>query len=161
MPRACEHEHDAVGNVFRLQRVDALVHRRGLLGVALETHDRELRLRQAGVDGADADRAAEQIFAQRIREAAHCELRRDVARRAFVRLAAGDRSEVDDVAAVTDVRQAEARHAHEPVHVRAEDRLLVLLGRLVKRCTTECEPGVVDEDVEAAELLGRSRDEVR
>ena len=65
------------------------------------------------------------------------------------------------MAAVADVRQAEARHPHEAVHVRLEDGALVLLGRLVERRTTECETGVVDEDVDAAELLHRRCDEAR
>ena len=38
---------------------------------------------------------------------------------------------------------------------------LVLLGRLVERRAAEREPGVVDEDVDAAELLDRRCDEAR
>ena len=36
---------------------------------------------------------------------------------------------------------------------------LVLLGRLVERCPPERQPGVVEEDVDAAELLDRLGDE--
>ena len=53
-----------------------------LLRVALEADDRELRLDEPGIDGRDPDRTAEQILAQRVREAAHGELRRDVRRAA-------------------------------------------------------------------------------
>jgi len=51
------------------------------------------------------------------------------------------------------MRQAEACHAHEPVHVRAEDALLVVLARLVERRAAEREACVVEEDIEASELL--------
>src|SRR5207237_3805716 len=70
-----------------------------------------------------------------------------------------DRAEVDDVTAVADVWKAEARHAHEPVHVRLEDRALVLLTRLVERRAPEREAGVVDQDVDAAELADRGGNE--
>ena len=162
VPRAREREEDAVGDVLRRERVDALVDGVRLLLVALEADDRELRLREARVDGRDPDRPAEQILPQRVREAAHRELRRDVRRRALVRLPAGDRAQVDDVAVLRDVRQAEPRHAHEPVHVGLEDAALVLLGRVVERRAPEREARVVDEDVDpAAELLDRLGDEGR
>jgi hypothetical protein len=57
---------------------------------------------------------------------------------------------------VDQVREAEARHADQPVDVRIEDRSLVLLRRLLERIAAESEPCVVDEDVEAAELGGRA-----
>src|SRR5437016_5295906 len=107
--RAREREHDALGDVVGLERVDALVHRVRLRLVALEPDDRELGLREPGVDGGEADRSPEQVLAQRIREAAHGELRRDVGRRALIRLAPRDGAEIDDVAAVADVRKAQPR----------------------------------------------------
>ena len=45
------------------------------------------------------------------------------------------------------------------MHVRLEHDLLVGLGRVVERVASECEAGVVDKDVDAAELLDRGRDE--
>src|SRR5206468_3579939 len=57
------------------------------------------------------------------------------------------------------VRQAEARHPDEPVHVRLEDRPLVLLARGLERLASEREPGRVHEDVERAELLHGALDE--
>ena len=162
VPRAGEREEDAVGDVLRRERVDALVHGVRLLLVALEADDGELGLREPRVDGGDPDRPAEQILAQRVREAAHRELRGDVRRRALVRLPPGDRAHVDDVPVLGDVRQYQPRHAHEPVHVGLEDGALVLLGRVVERSATEREAGVVHEDVDsAAELLDRRRDKAR
>ena len=73
--------------------------------------------------------------------------------------AAGHRAHVDDVAAVADVREAEPRHAHEPVDVRVEHRVLVLFARLGERSPAEREPGVVEEDVDASERLDGGRDE--
>ena len=141
----------------RDERIDALVDGRRLLGIALEADDRELRLDEPGVDRREADRAPEQVLAQGIREAAHGELRRDVGGGVLVRLPPGDGAHVEDVAAGADVRQAKPRHAHEPADVRLEHRRLVLLGRLVERVAAEGEPGVVEEDVEAPELLDARR----
>src|SRR5207247_7412903 len=76
---------------------------------------------------------------------------RDVDGGVLVRLAAGDRTDVDDVAVVADVREAEAGHAQHAVDVGLEDGLLVLLGARVERVAAEPEAGVVDEDVEPAE----------
>ncbi len=76
--RAREREEDAVGDVVRGQRLDALVRRLRRLGVALEADERELGLREARVDRRDPDRAAEEVLAQAVDEAAERELRRDV-----------------------------------------------------------------------------------
>ena len=57
------------------------------------------------------------------------------------------------------MRQAESRHSHDRVHVRLEDRALVLLRRLVEGVAAKRETGVVEEDVEAAEALDRLGDE--
>ena len=65
------------------------------------------------------------------------------------------------MAARPDVRQAESGHPHEPAHVRLEHRGLVGFVRLVEGITAECEPGVVEEDVEPAELRDSVVDEVR
>ena len=105
------------------------------------------------------DRAAEQVLAQRVREPAHRELRGDVDGRVLVRLAAGDRADVDDVPAVADVRQAEARQAQEAEDVRLDHRRLVLVGRLPERVAPEAEARVVDEDVDAAEVGDGALDE--
>ena len=76
-----------------------------------------------------------------------------------VRLPAGDRAHVDDVAAVAEVRQAEARHPHQPGDVRRDHGRLVLFGRLVDRDAAERQARVVEEDVEPAELVHRAGDE--
>ncbi len=112
-----------------------------------------------GIDGRDADRPAEEILPQRVREAALGELRGDVRRAALVRGAPRDGADVDDVPPVGEVRQAEPRHPHQPGDVRAEDPRLVLVARLVERRAAERSAGVVDEDVEPAELLHRVGDE--
>ena len=154
-----EREEDALGDVLRLHRLDASIDRRSLLLVALEADEREVGLDEPRVDGRDADRPAEKILPQRVGEAALGELRRDVRCAVLVRLAARDRAHVDDVTPVAEVRQAEPRHPDEPGHVDGEDGRLVLLARLVERRATQREAGVVDEDVEAAEMLDRLPDE--
>ena len=61
--------------------------------------------------------------------------------------------------AVAQVRQDEAGHPDQAVHVRLQHDLLVGLARVVERVAAEREPGVVDEHVHAAELLHGRRDE--
>ena len=94
-------------------------------------------------------------LAKRVREPAHGELRGDVQRAALVRLAACDRADLDDVAAVADVREAEAGHPDQPVDVRLEHDPLVLLRGVPERVAAEGEPRRVDEDVEPAETVHR------
>jgi hypothetical protein len=54
------------------------------------------------------------------------------------------------------VRQAEARHPQDTVHVGLEHGLLVLLGTGVEGLAAEAEAGVVDEDVEPAQRRHRA-----
>jgi hypothetical protein len=63
------------------------------------------------------------------------------------------------VAAVGQVRQAQPRHADQPVDVRLEQDLLVFLPALVEEVAAEGEAGVVDEDVQSLEALDRARHE--
>src|SRR5436190_5936728 len=154
-----EGEDDAFGDVFWTEGVDAFVRRLRLLLVAAETDSREVRLDEAGIDRRQPDRPAEQVLAERVREAAHGELRGDVDGGVLVGLAAGDRAHVDDVPAVADVRQAETRHPDQALDVRLQHGLLIFFGRLPKGVAPEAEAGVVDEDVKPAELADRGLDE--
>ena len=63
------------------------------------------------------------------------------------------------MAAVAEVRQHEPRHPDQAVDVRLQHDRLVGLGRVVERVAAEREAGVVDEHVDAAELLDGRRDE--
>src|SRR5205823_12920834 len=91
-PRPREREEDAVHDVVDLQRLDAAIDRCRLLLVALEADERELRpLDEPRIDRRDADRPAEQILPQRVRETALGELRGDVRRAALVCGTARDR----------------------------------------------------------------------
>ena len=152
MQRPREREHDAVGDLVRRDRIDALVDGLRLLRIALEAHERELAVYEAGVDRRDANWPAEEIFSERIDEASQPELRGDVRGGVRVRLTTGDRAHEEDVPAVADVRQTEPRHAHHPVDVRVEDGRLVLFVRLPEGIATEGEARVVEQDVDPAEL---------
>src|SRR5437764_10717002 len=154
--RPGEREEDALGDVLGPKRVDAFVRPLRLLLVAAEANTGEVRLDEPGIDGRQPDRAPEQVLAQRIGEAAHRELRGDIDGGVLVGLAPGDRAEVDDVPAVADVWQTEARHPDQAVDVRFEHRLFVLFGRLPKRIASETEACVVDEDVQATTCVGTS-----
>ena len=63
------------------------------------------------------------------------------------------------MAAVPDVRQAEARHAHQPGDVRRDHGRLIRFGRFGDRIAAERQAGVVEEDVEPAERVHRGLDE--
>ena len=159
MQRPGEGEHHAVGHLVGRDRREAVVHRIRLLLVALEADEGELGLDEARIDGRDPDRAPEQVLPQRVGEAAHGELRGDVRGAAGICLAAGDRAHEEDVPLVADVREHEPRHPHHAVDVRVHHPLLVVGGRLGERCPPEREPGVVEEDVDPAELGDRRLDE--
>src|SRR3954470_3997386 len=150
--RPGEHEDDAFGDVLGAERVKALVRRLRLLLVAAEAHTREVGLDEAGIDCAQPNWPAKQVFAEGVREPAHSELGSDVDGRVLVRLPPGDRAEVDDVPAVRDVRQAKPGHPHQAVDVRLEHGLLVFLSAFPERIAAEAEAGVVDEDLDRAEL---------
>src|SRR6476620_4489430 len=64
------------------------------------------------------------------------------------------------MAAVADVRQAESCHPDQAVDVGLEHSLLVLFASLPEGVAAEPEAGVVDEDVESAELAERDVDEL-
>ncbi len=152
-----EGEHDAVGDILGVQRPahrDPGVHGLAALLVPVKPHFREVGLDQTGRDVRDPHRNALQVVAERSRVTVHGELRRDIRRAARVRPDAGDRAEVDDVAVARadQMRQAEARHAHQPEHVRLDHLPLVDVARLPDGVAAAREPGVVDEDVEPAEV---------
>ncbi len=63
------------------------------------------------------------------------------------------------VAAADQMRQAEPRHAHQAEHVRLDHLTLVDVAGLPDGIAPAREPGVVDEDVDAAELGQRRFDE--
>src|SRR5206468_13133763 len=100
---ARDREQDAFGGVVGVERPAPPVDGRRLFLVAAEADAREVGLDEPRVDGREPDRAAEQVLAERVGEAAHRPLGGDVERGVRVRLAAGDRAEVDDVAAVAQV----------------------------------------------------------
>ena len=154
-----QREEDAVGDLLGGDGLDPLVDGVRLRLVAVEADDRELGLDEARVDRGDPDRAAEQVLAERVAEAAHGELRGDVRGAVRVRLAACDRPHEDDVAPVADVRQREPRDPEHAVDVRVQHRRLVVGRRLGERRAAEREPRVVEEDVDPAERLDRRVDE--
>src|SRR5256886_14035300 len=154
-----EREEDAVGDVLGAERVDALVRLLRLLLVAAEANAGEVRLDEAGIDSREPDRATQQVLTERVGEAAHGVLGRDIDRSVLVGLAARDRAHVDDVPTVADMRQAEAGQPEQSVDVGFQRRVLIFFGRLPKGIAPEAEAGVVDEDVQAAELADRCLDE--
>ena len=90
MRRACHREQNAIRDVLRLRRVQAFVDLTGRLLVTAEADTRKVRVDKAGIDGGDVDRATEEVFAQRVGEAANRELRGHVDRSLLVRLPTRD-----------------------------------------------------------------------
>jgi hypothetical protein len=145
-------EENALGDVRGRERLDALIDLLRPLLVSAEPDLREARLDQPGVNRRQVDGAPEQVLAKGVREAADRELRGDVDGGVLVRLPAGDGADVDDVPAVADVGHAEPRHPHQAEDVGVDHGRLVLLRRLPERVAPEAEAGVVDEDVDPAQV---------
>jgi hypothetical protein len=157
--RPRDREEHAVGNVLRLERVDVLVDLPRTPFVTAKADSGEVRLDEPRVDGGEVDRPAEEVLPEGVGKSADGKLRRDVDGGILVRLPAGDGTDVDDVSAVVDVRQAEAGHAQQAGHVRLDHGGLVLVGRVPERVAAQAEAGVVDEDVDPAEVGDGALDE--
>ena len=125
----------------------------------------QLRRDRAGLDHRDAHVLGRDLLAQRLRERADRELRRVVDTGAGHRAAAGDRGDVDQVGDLPravrggrgQVREGGVRDVQEPLDVEVDHPLPLLDGRVLDR-PQQHDAGVVDHDVEAAELVDRALD---
>src|SRR5262245_37202750 len=109
MRRPGDDPGDGVGDVLRGQWRGPLVHRRGLLLVAPEPDQRELRLDHPWRDLADPDRLAEQLEPQRPGDRVHRVLGGRIAAPARIDLDSGDRADHDYVAAALALQGGKER----------------------------------------------------
>src|SRR5215207_327219 len=120
----------------------------------------ELGVDRAGHDVADLDAVVPHLLHERLAEAVERELRGVVGGHPRVRVRAGQRRNVDDVAAAPPLHLGDGRAAavEDAEQVRLQHRAK-LLGRSLLDGFEEPDARVVDEHVHAAELLGGVRDE--
>ncbi len=76
---------------------------------------------------------------------------------AWIGILAGDRTDVHDAAALSPNHSRHDRvgHVYQPRAVGGDHAIPVIEIRLVCRCKSECAASVVDENVDARELLGQ------
>jgi hypothetical protein len=161
--RPGDDERDDLGDVFRRERVDALVNLLGSCLVAFEADDTELGSGdEAGIDLGHADRTAEELQAQRLADHTHAVLGGRVTGAARVGLEAGRRADVHDVAVARafERRQQRARHANEAEDVGLPHPPPGIVGCVLDGFEALRAAGVVDEKLDLAGLLHERVDAV-
>ncbi|CAM2343937.1 hypothetical protein BVIET440_90228 [Burkholderia vietnamiensis] len=149
---------DGVGNILGRERLDVLIDVRCFRVVAAVAHVRELRAAaEAGLDVGDAQRRADEVGAQIQAELSDESLGCAVYVSAGIRVGAGDRTEVEDVAAAARDHpgQQRVRDRHETGAVRVDHRVPFVEAGVLGRLDTEREAGVVDQHVERREFGGK------
>src|SRR3954468_5381712 len=124
--------------------------------VGREAHDHERRPDRPGRDGVHADPALGDLLREALRERADRALRRAVVQELRAGLRGLDRGRVDDRRPLAHLGHRGLGEVEHRDDVRPEDEV-DLLGRDVEeRLVGHLEGGVVDEDVELAELVDRA-----
>ena len=141
---------DDGGHVGRLDGLEVVVQRRRRGVVGPEGTVVETGLDPAGQQHGDADRRAEQVVAQALREGMQRGLGRAVDGGVRRRVLAGDRAEEEQVSPVARQHPGQDEPGHleggAQVHVHQQvDRVAPVLG---ERSQLGQDPGVVDDDVE-------------
>src|SRR5687768_4447856 len=106
-------------------------------------------------DRVDPDSVADQILRQRAGEGGDRSLGRRIIEQAFRALVHRHRRAVDDRGALPEVRPGRLDHEEIAVEIGLEGALQLLLGDLLYLLVIMLLAGVVDEDVEPAELIDR------
>ena len=161
--RARHHEGDRLCDVFRGQRLEALVHLRSLFLIAVEADERELGLDQARRDLGHPDRLAEELKAKRAGERVDGMLGSGVARAAGVDLDSGNRADHDDVptSAPLERRQEGLRHALDAQDIRFEHLEPLRFVRLGHRLEAQRPARGVDDHVDLVKRGGERLDRRR
>ena len=151
----------AIGDVGARKRLQTRVNRARCFLVALEPHNAELSLDQAGGDLRDPDRFPIELQPQRAGDRADSVLDRRIARSSFICLESSDRADIDDVTVWRLAQQRDARPGdeHHAQHVDLPHPDPVRVDRLGDRRQAEGAAGVVDEDVDAPKALAYLSDE--
>jgi hypothetical protein len=150
---------DRLGDVLGAERLHAVIHGARALLIAVEPHGRELGASgHAGLDAGDAHAGAVQVAAQVQAELVHERLAGAVDVAAGVRIAAGDRADVDDVAAAALDHPGEhgARQVDQALAVGVDHLVPVVEVGALRRLEALGEAGVVDQDVDRGKR-GRQR----
>ena len=146
---------DRIGDVVGRQWLDVFVDVRRTFLVAVEAHFGKRRLDHPRLDRRDLDIRRHAIDADAVGERLDGGLRRAIDGSARVRVEAGRRAEVHDVAAVAlDHRgQKRVRDEEQAFDVRVDHLEDVFFVRLIIRLEAAREAGVVDEHVRRAKFF--------
>src|SRR5439155_22757905 len=155
-------ESDQLADLFRLARPTEWdrVHNGVANGARAGDVFHAVGVGKAGADAVDVDFVSGQLGGEDLREEDEASLRDGVGAKAGQALAAGDRAEIDDAAALTllDERAADGfRHEEGAVEVHVEDAPPLALFEIEERdaVAPATGSGIVHEDVDASEFAPR------
>lgn len=159
MRRGVEHGDDGLGDVGSGQRSVAGVDRGGFVVVPSEADIRKTGLHRARCDGTGFDGGAVQIGVEPFGEGVDGGFGGAVDVAARISSLAGNRAEIDDVGggAFFEMGQQGAGDVEEPFDVGVDHRIPLVDIPPVDRLKTQCQTGVVDEDIDGG-LVQQSLD---
>ncbi len=130
-----------------------------VFGRVLFAHE---RLEQTGLahhrgDAVDADPVGRQFDRERLRDEVHGSLGRIVPGQSRPRADPAGRADIDHAAAALPPHQRHDRihHVKDRLHIDVEDLVELRLGQLEQRLVAKAPAGIVDDDIESAEPVGR------
>ena len=149
-----------IGNVVAGEGLDAGVEALGGRGVAMEANVGEVRLDEAGLEVGDADGRLVEVHAESVAEGLDGGFGGAVGAAARIGDVAGYGADVDDVAAAAfdHAGDDESRHHEEGLDVGVDHGEGVVEVALMLLVGAEGETGVVDEDIDVAEVGGKVAD---
>ena len=154
---------NAIRHIIRRQRSQALVDACRRLDIALEPHQAEFRLDQAGIDLGHPQRSPEHFLAQHLAERAYGKLGSVVASAPNIGIRGGHGTDHDNVtvAAGEQLGKQSPDHAKRPEDVHVVHLAPTLVLSLGNGVEPQRSPGVVDEHItgldSATELSDRGR----
>ena len=152
--------YDDIGNIFRNQRLDALVDLGRSLLVAVEAHQAEVGFYHSGVHAGDANRRSQHVFAQAVVDGPLGGLAGAVDRAVGIGHLARHRTQVDYVSAATlhHSRHHGAGDVEQPFHISVDHLVPVFDLSLVELVEAAAEAGVIDQHVDGGPLRGQRID---
>jgi hypothetical protein len=110
-----------------------------------------------GCNGIDANSPADQVGGERAREGVDAALGHRVVQQMLAPQQSRNRAAIYDGASIRHVRYRSFRHVEVAVEVGLQRLVEMFVGQFVERVDVFLKPGVVDENVEAAERLYPTR----
>ena len=160
MRRHAGHPVDDLGDIHRTNRFGPLIDRIGLVLVAVKADHGELALGQSGLDIGDPYLGVVEVGEQVAGKLLDKGLGGPIDIAAGIRIVAGDRAHVDDVALVALHHPGKdtSGEVTQPLDVGVDHGFPVLNVGLVGAFQPQRQAGIVDQDIDLFELLGQPRD---